>query len=92
MDMEEGVTFITENGDEIECCVLLTFKSDETKKNYIVYTDGSFNEDEEMAVFASIYIPDEEGGISLLPIETEDEWNLVEFEIEKWRFGKLLGL
>ena len=40
--MEEKMTFkvINDEGKEIECEVLFTFESDETGKNYIVYTDN----------------------------------------------------
>ena len=38
----EKMTFkiTNENGIEVEYEVLFTFESDETKKNYIVYTDN----------------------------------------------------
>ena len=41
--MEEKMTFkvFDDNGKEIECEVLFTFESDETHKNYIVYTDNT---------------------------------------------------
>ena len=44
---EEVMTFkvMDDNGKEIECEVLFTFESEETKKNYIVYTDNP-NEEE----------------------------------------------
>ena len=44
---DESMTFIVENdeGEEIECEVICTFESEETGKNYIVYTDNT--EDEE---------------------------------------------
>ena len=40
---DETMTFkvINDEGKEIECEVLFTFESDETKKNYIVYTDNN---------------------------------------------------
>ena len=38
----EVMTFkvISDEGKEIECEVLFTFESEETKKNYIVHTDN----------------------------------------------------
>ena len=40
---DETMTFkvINDEGKEVECEVLFTFESDETKKNYIVYTDNT---------------------------------------------------
>ena len=52
----EEMTFkvLNDEGKEIECEVLLTFESEETGKNYIVYTDNSIDEDGNTKVFASI--------------------------------------
>ena len=68
----EEMTFkvLSDEGKEIECEVLFTFESEETGKNYIVYTDNSIDEDGNTKVFASIYNPDE-NETKLLPIETE---------------------
>ena len=44
--MDEKMTFkvTDENGKEVEFEVLFTFESDETKKNYMVYTDNTTDE------------------------------------------------
>ena len=77
--MEEKMTFKAVNGEgkEVECEVLFTFESDETKKNYIVYTDNTTDEDGNTKVYASIYNPNDEKSV-LYPIETEKEWKIVE--------------
>ena len=43
---KEKLTFnvIDDNGNNIECEILFTFESDETGKNYIVYTDNTTDE------------------------------------------------
>lgn len=66
-----------ENGKEIECEALFTFESEETKKNYIVYTDNTTDEQGNIKVYASIYNPGEEE-TQLQPIETEKEWKIIE--------------
>ena len=40
---DEKMTFkiFNDEGQEVECEVLFTFESDETKKNYMVYTHHS---------------------------------------------------
>jgi len=68
---------ISDDGREIECEVLFTFESDETGKNYIVYTDNTTDEEGNTKVYASIYNPDEEN-ITLTPIETDKEWKIIE--------------
>ncbi len=77
--MEEKMTFkvVNDEGKEVECEVLFTFESDETKKNYIVYTDNTLDEEGNTKVYASIYNPDEDE-TKLLPIETEKEWKIIE--------------
>ncbi len=76
---EEEMTFkvMNDEGKEIECEVLFTFESDETKKNYIVYTDNTIDEDGNTKVYASIYNPGEDE-TKLLPIETDKEWKIIE--------------
>ena len=74
---DEIFTVIGENGEEIECEVLMTFESEETGKSYIVYTDNSFDEDGNVNVFASTYDPDADE-TKLFPIETEQEWTVIE--------------
>lgn len=76
--MEEiKFTVLNEEGREVECEVLFTFESDETGKNYIVYTDNTTDEEGFTKVFASAYNPDENDR-TLLPIETEEEWEMIE--------------
>ena len=82
--MEEKMTFKAINGEgkEVECEVLFTFESDETKKNYIVYTDNTLDEEGNTKVYASIYNPDEDE-TKLLPIETDKEWKIIETILEE---------
>ena len=80
----ERMTFkvTDDNGKEIECEVLFTFESDETKKNYIVYTDNTTDEGGNTKVYASIYTPGEET-TKLIPIETDKEWKIIETILEE---------
>ena len=71
-----------DDGREIECEVLFTFESDETKKNYIVYTDNTLDEQGNTKVYASIYNPNEEN-TNLIPIETDKEWKIIETILEE---------
>jgi len=82
--MEEKMTFkvVNDEGKEVECEVLFTFESDETKKNYIVYTDNTLDEDGNTKVYASIYNP-EEDETKLLPIESDKEWKIIETILEE---------
>ena len=70
-------TLIGEDGTEVEYDVLFTFESEETGKNYIVYTDQSKDETGNIQVFASIYVPNDPNS-RLEAIESEKEWKVIE--------------
>ena len=77
-DEKKGIfTIVNDEGNEIECEILFTFDSDETKKSYIVYTDNTLDEEGSTKVYASVYDPTGQNP-ALMPIETEKEWKLVE--------------
>lgn len=76
---DETMTFsvFDEDGNEIECEVLFIFESEETGKNYIVYTDNTQDDDGSTKVFASTYDPNM-NEMALGPIETDKEWAIIE--------------
>ena len=81
--MKEKKNFIAidDKGRKIECEPLFTFESEETKKQYVVYTDNSKDKNGNVRVFASIYNMTEKGG-ELLPIKSEKEWKVIETILE----------
>ena len=82
--MEHGetntITVVDEQGNEQLCEILFIFESDEFGKSYVLYYPlGEEGDDEEIDIHASSFIPNEETGDGeLSPIETEEEWDLVE--------------
>lgn len=66
-----------ENGLDIECEELYSFKNESLNKNYMVYTDNSYDEDGCLCIYAAIYNPQDEEK-KLLPIEDDNEWAFVE--------------
>ena len=77
MNEENTFKIVDAEGKERVCEVLFTFESDETKKNYIVYTDNTKDHEGNVRVYASIYKVNKEK-TELEPIETEREWKIVE--------------
>jgi len=76
--MEKGKIVVKNSeGTEIECDVLFTFNSDETKKSYIVYTDNTLDELGNIKVYANTFDEFSDSG-ELGPVETEEEWNTIE--------------
>lgn len=75
---KNAFSMIDENGNEVIYDVLFTFESEETGKNYIVYTDNSVDERTgSVEVYASIYDP-EDPKSKLEAIKTEKEWKVIE--------------
>lgn len=81
---EELMTFKITNdeGKEVECEVLFTFESDETKKNYIVYTDNTVDDEGNTRVYASV-IKEDAGKTRLLPVESDKEWKIIETVLDE---------
>ena len=77
MNKENTFKVIDKDGKEIEFEILFTFESDETKKNYMVYTDNTKDEQGNTKVYASVFNPDAEV-LELLTVETEREWKIIE--------------
>ncbi len=77
---------IDDEGRQLDCEALFLFESPETKKNYIVYTDHSIDDEGNTKVYASIYEPsdlktdedNEFAALPLKPIETDKEWKIIE--------------
>lgn len=74
-------SMLDENGKEVVYDVLFTFESEETGKNYIVYTDNHKDETGNIEVYASIYYPNDPQS-KLEAIETEKEWKVIETILE----------
>jgi uncharacterized protein YrzB (UPF0473 family) len=83
--MEHGghqhITVVDDNGNEQLCEVLFTFESEDFGKSYVLYypIGAEENEEEEIEIHASAFIPSEEGEDGeLMPIETDEEWAMIE--------------
>ena len=74
---KNSFTLIDEEGKEVVYDVLFTFESEETNKNYIVYTDQTKDENGNIQVYVSTYDP-EDPNSKLGAIETEKEWKVIE--------------
>ena len=76
MDKTGKIIVKNENGNEIECDVLFTFDSEDTKKSYIVYTDNTKDELGNTKVYANTFDDNESGELGT--IETDEEWATIE--------------
>ena len=82
--MEHGdnqITVIDENGNEQVYEILYTFESDDFGKSYVLYylPGADEGEDGEIEIQASAFVPGADGNDgNLLPIETDEEWDMIE--------------
>jgi uncharacterized protein YrzB (UPF0473 family) len=80
LEERERIIIPDENGEEHLFEVLFTFDVDETKQSYIAVVPIEQSEEEEVEVYAFRYEEkeDEDNDLSLFPIESDDEWEMVE--------------
>ncbi|ASV68906.1 DUF1292 domain-containing protein [Cytobacillus sp. FSL W7-1323] len=77
---ENNITVVDEEGNEQLCEVLFTFDSEEFGKSYVLYYPiGADEDEEEVEIHASAFVPSEDNTDGeLMPIETDEEWDLIE--------------
>ena len=71
------IKVVDENGKEIECEIITTFKDENSDINYIVYTDGTKDEEGDLEIYASRFVL-EDNNFILVPIENDYEWDLID--------------
>ena len=77
---------IYENNKEINCKIIKIFRDDSNNINYIIYTDGTKDDNGELEIYASRYILENNNYI-LADIENEYEWNLIDNMLESMNKG-----
>ncbi len=82
MEKDNDILIVTdENGKELECRIIMTFESEEFEKSYVVY---QLIDDESGEYFAASFNPEDGDEGNLIPIETDEEWDLVEEVLESF--------
>lgn len=83
MENEEKIlTIINEHNQKQEYEILKTFHWSKTKKNYIIYTDNTLDENGNLNIYAKIYQQDTTT-THLEDITTNEEWHTVEKQLRK---------
>ncbi len=86
--MEKLIDFITDEGQIIQAMVMGAFEDDLSGKNYVIYTDNSRNETGNYNIYAASYDPDQaDEPILIHAVETEEEWQRIEFMFQKLSRG-----
>ena len=81
---EERIVLQSEDGTSNEYTLLLLFKSLKKDKEYILYTDETYDYDDNLNIFARIF---NRNNNSVKYIEDEEEWNEVESILDKYIDG-----
>ena len=63
---------VLENGMKISYDVILTFKNERNGKDYIVYTDNTYDEDNKLRIYAALYNPLTNEFLGY--VENKEEW------------------
>ena len=77
--LDQQLTGIDEEGNEVLCQILFTFDSPEFGKKYVLFypLDGNENEDD-VTIMAASYVENTDGNGELEAVETDEEWDLIE--------------
>ena len=77
---DRQITIVDEKGNEQLCEIIFTFDADKFgKKSYVIFSPiGEVDEDGDPNYDAMAYEQYEEEGGVLLPIESEEEWEMVQ--------------
>lgn len=76
IDEVESFVIYDENENEVECKVIMAFHSEINHNDYIVFTDSTVDEDDNIQIQAARYDPEAEE-LELLAIEGEEEQKIV---------------
>ena len=87
MEEKKFLELIDKNGNKIKYEILAAFQLASTEKNYVIYTDNTYDEKRKLNVFAAIYYPDDDSRLD--PIETEEEWDAVECVLASLKFQEV---
>ncbi|ETY73833.1 DUF1292 domain-containing protein [Lactiplantibacillus fabifermentans] len=72
------ITLVDDEGNETLFNILFTFDSEDFGHSYILLYPADAAADEEVDIQAYIFNPDDEDNGELKPIESDEEWDMVE--------------
>lgn len=73
MNQSKIISTILSNGTKVDYNVILTFKSNITNKNYVVYTDNTLDQNKKLRFYAALYDPNNQIPYLGEPT-TKEEW------------------
>lgn len=81
-EINNTITFVDKEGNEVLCQIIFTIESEKLNKYYAVFSKISdieaAEDDEQIQVGAAEIVTAEDGSKSLEPVETDEEWEIIE--------------
>ena len=68
-------TFLSEDGKEIECELVLSFYIKNKDKNYMLFTDHTYDEDKNLKIYVYYNTSKDE---TLIPVTDDKEFEIIE--------------
>ena len=88
MEEDKKIMMLDDNGNEVECEIKMVYLCEENGKNYVFYTDNTYDQEGNLNLFASILVGEDENGEPILEeIEDEKEWELLDKVLESAKKG-----
>lgn len=78
LEKKERIIVPDENGEEHLFEILFSFDIDDTGDSYIAVVPAEQADDDEVEVYAFRYEETENEDLTLFPIESDEEWDMVE--------------
>lgn len=70
---DRTIVITTEDGKELTCDILFTYHSEEFNKDYVLFVPRGENQ-----VSAAVYVEKTTTQGEFLPVETDEEWDMLE--------------
>ena len=73
MQNNNKIFTVMKDGKKVDYDVIMTFQNEDNKKNYVVYTDNTYDSSNKLKIYAAIYDPYDNNKFLGVP-ETTEEW------------------
>ena len=80
-----------DEGNVIECEVIMNYICEDNHKNYVFYTDNCYDEEGNLNLYASVYLGEENDHMILESITDENEWSILDKVLEEAKKGEMIS-
>ena len=86
-DENMHLTILDENGEKLDCEVVMYYDCLDNGLKYVFYTDNLLDEDGEYNMYCSRFLGIEDDQIKIGDIESDEEWDLLEEVLDQAKAG-----